>query len=73
MATAIDAIDAAAIAGTDPETFDMLIAPSNTDGNAIVRDAINALVTQTNAIQTAIDGLGIATGDLKQDTEEDIE
>ena len=54
------------------ETFDVQIAPGNTNGNAIVTAAISALVDQTNAIEDAINALELSAGDLRQDTEENI-
>ncbi|MDY7561784.1 imelysin family protein [Pseudomonas sp. CCC3.2] len=39
--------------------FDQLIAPGNTEGNQVVRDAIASLVTQTGAIEHAASRLGI--------------
>lgn len=48
------------------QAFDQLIAAENTAGNEIVRAAINALVTQTGAIEQAATALGIQ--DLNPDT-----
>lgn len=48
------------------EHFDQLIAPGNTAGNQVVRDAIAALVKQTGAIEQAAGKLGIS--DLNPDT-----
>ncbi|WP_447593633.1 imelysin family protein [Aquipseudomonas campi] len=45
--------------------FDQLIAPENTEGQQIVRDAIAALVKQTGAIEQAASKLGI--NDLSPD------
>ena len=47
------------------EHFDQLIAPGNTQGNQIVRDAIGALVKQTGGIEQAAAKLGIT--DLNPD------
>ena len=48
------------------EHYDQLIAPDNTAGNQIVRDAIAALVKQTGAIEQAAGKLGITN--LNPDT-----
>lgn len=50
------------------EHFDQLIAPGNTAGNQIIRDAIAALVKQTGAIEQAAGKLGIS--DLNPDNAE---
>ncbi|MBS8270715.1 peptidase [Halomonas litopenaei] len=44
-----------------PMTFDMMIAPSNDQGAAIVNDAILALVTQTGSIEQAAGKLGVTS------------
>jgi putative iron-regulated protein len=48
------------------EHFDQLIAPGNSAGNQVIRDAIAALVKQTGAIEQAAGKLGIT--DLNPDT-----
>ena len=48
------------------ESFDQLIAPDNSDGQAMVRAAIAALVQQTGSIEKAAAALGIS--DLNPDT-----
>ncbi|MEB0075512.1 imelysin family protein [Pseudomonas sp. CCI3.2] len=50
------------------EHFDQLIAPGNTEGNQVVRDAIASLVTQTGAIEHVASRLGIT--DLNPDNAE---
>jgi len=47
------------------EHFDQLIAPENEAGNQVVRDAINALVAQTRAIEKAASAIGVS--DLEPD------
>ncbi|MBB3140658.1 imelysin family protein [Halomonas organivorans] len=42
-----------------PMTFDMMIAPGNEDGAALINDAILALVTQTGSIEKAAGTLGV--------------
>ncbi|MBY5986208.1 peptidase [Halomonas sp. DP5Y7-2] len=44
-----------------PMTFDMMIAPGNEQGAAIVNDAILALVTQTVSIEQAAGELGVTS------------
>ena len=40
--------------------FDQMIAPSNTEGYAIIKRAIDALVAQTAALEAAASSIGIA-------------
>ena len=52
-------LKASAEAAESPMTFDMMIAPGNDEGGAIVNDAILALVTQTGSIEKAAGDLGV--------------
>ncbi|MFC3606620.1 imelysin family protein [Stutzerimonas tarimensis] len=52
----------------DGQAFDQLIAPENTEGHALIREAIAALVAQTASIERAAGSLGI--NDLNPDTAE---
>ena len=65
--TKVGVIDQVARAGTP---FDNQIQMGINEPN--VKGAINALVSQTNILDRVITGLNVTTGDLRQDTEEDI-
>lgn len=62
-----EVIDALAMAGM-PFDQQIEVGPDNPD----VKGLITALVVQTDLIEQAIQALGLTTGDLEQDTEEDI-
>jgi putative iron-regulated protein len=47
-------------AGDGGQTFDTLIAPGNTQGEAIIMAAVTALVTQTASIDRAVTALGLS-------------
>ena len=53
-------------ADEDPMTFDMMIAPGNDEGAALINDAIMALVNQTGSIEQAAGELGVNS--LQPDT-----
>ncbi|MEM8768447.1 MAG: imelysin family protein [Pseudomonadota bacterium] len=63
----VGVIDQVAKAG---EPFDVQIQKGITEPN--VSGAIQALSVQTDILETVITGLALTTGDLRQDTEEDI-
>jgi putative iron-regulated protein len=64
LATELDAsvaaLQAVKDAGDAGKTFDTLIAPGNTDGEALIMGAVNALVTQTASIDRAVTALGLS-------------
>ena len=62
-----EVIDALAMAGM-PFDQQIEVGPDNPD----IKGLIAALVTQTALIEDAIQALGLETGDLEQDTEEEI-
>ena len=64
---------AAAVIDTKAKTgtpFDVLIQEGIEQPNIVA--VIKALVQQTDEIEQAIDALGVSSGDIRQDTEEDI-
>lgn len=63
----VGVIDKLAKAG---QPFDNLIQMGISEPNVL--GAIQALSVQTNVLERVIAGLGVTTGDLRQDTEEDI-
>ena len=63
----VGVIDKLAKAG---QPFDMLIQEGISEPNVL--GAIQALSAQTNVLERVIAGLNVTTGDLRQDTEEDI-
>nr|WP_298411054.1 imelysin family protein [uncultured Halomonas sp.] len=63
---ALDTLKQAAEAEESPMTFDMMIAPGNTQGSEMINGAILALVEQTGSIEQAANTLGIAS--LEPDT-----
>ncbi len=56
----VAALQAMKDAGDAGQTFDTLIAPGNTQGEAIIMAAVNALVTQTASIDRAVTALGLS-------------
>jgi putative iron-regulated protein len=56
----VAALQAMKDAGDAGRTFDTLIAPGNTEGEAIIMAAVNALVTQTASIDRAVTALGLS-------------
>ncbi|BES70522.1 imelysin family protein [Marinobacter nanhaiticus D15-8W] len=48
-------------ASSNAMTFDMMIAPGNEEGAAMINDAISALVAQTGSIEKASNILGVAS------------
>lgn len=56
----VAALQAMKDAGDAGQTFDTLIAPGNTQGEAIIMGAVNALVTQTASIDRAVTALGLS-------------
>ena len=63
----VGVIDKLAKAG---QPFDNLIQEGISEPNVL--GAIAALSAQTNVLERVIAGLNVTTGDLRQDTEEDI-
>ncbi|WNK19825.1 imelysin family protein [Halomonas piscis] len=59
-------IKQAAEAESSPMAFDMMIAPGNEEGSAMINDAILALVTQTASLEKAAGTLGVTS--LQPDT-----
>jgi putative iron-regulated protein len=55
---ALAALKAAADGGF---AYDQMLAPGNPDGEALIMDGINALVTQTASVERALGVLGLAT------------
>jgi putative iron-regulated protein len=69
METSMDklgVIKQAAEAEQSPMAFDMMIAPGNEQGSAMINDAILALVAQTASIEEAAGKLGVTS--LQPDT-----
>lgn len=56
----VAALQAMKDTGDTGQTFDTLIAPGNTQGEAIIMAAVNALVTQTASIDRAVTALGLS-------------
>jgi putative iron-regulated protein len=54
---ALGAVKAAAEGGF---TYDMMLAPGNAEGEALVMGAVNALVTQTASVERAVAALGLS-------------
>ncbi|QEA40798.1 peptidase [Pistricoccus aurantiacus] len=63
---ALDTLKQTAEAGQDPMTFDMMIAPGNSEGSEMINGAILALMEQTGSIEQAAGKLGIES--LEPDT-----
>jgi putative iron-regulated protein len=61
----VTALQAMKDAGDAGRTFDTLIAPGNTQGEAIIMAAVNALVTQTASIDRAVTALGLSKIDFE--------
>lgn len=57
--TALGALKSRAEADENPMAFDMMIAPGNDEGAALINDAIMALVNQTGSIEQAAGDLGV--------------
>lgn len=62
----LNVIKQSAEADSSPMAFDMMIAPGNEDGSAMINDAILALVAQTASIEEAAGKLGVTS--LQPDT-----
>jgi putative iron-regulated protein len=56
----VTALKAVKDAGDAGKTYDMLIAPGNAEGEALIMGAVNALVTQTASINRAVTALGLS-------------
>jgi putative iron-regulated protein len=56
--TALGALKAAAEGGF---SYDMMLAPGNAEGEALIMGAVDALVTQTKSIERAVGALGLST------------
>ncbi|WP_137113034.1 imelysin family protein [Rhodobacter sp. SY28-1] len=65
LGASVAALQAVKDAGDNGKTFDTLIAPGNTEGEALVMAAVNALVTQTASIDRAVTALGLSKVDFE--------